>query len=92
MKWSVSSELLVVLVLVLVGQLAEHEFGLGGRAVFAGDVILLNDFQRALNRVAVSGVPANFEFVGQPVEETGGGNIVRGVGCSTDFLAPKHAG
>lgn len=90
MKWCVSSELLVVL--FLVGQLPKHEFGLGGRAVFTRGVILLYDFQRALNRVAVSGVPANFEFAGQPVQETGGGNIVRGVRCSTDFLAPKHVG
>ena len=76
--------------LLLLNYLAEHVFGFGGGAILTGFVVLFDGRQNTLNRVAISCVPANFEFAGQPVQETGGGNNRQAVIGYRNFVAPEH--
>src|SRR5437660_471546 len=76
--------------LLLLDKLAEHVFGLGGGAILTGFVVLFDGRQNTLNRVAIGCVPANFEFAGQLVQETGGGNNRQAAICYRNFVAPEH--
>src|SRR5258707_5057581 len=76
--------------LFLLNQFAEHVFGFGGGAILTRFVALSDSRQNTLNRMAIGCVPANFEFAGQLVEETGGGNNRQAVICYRDFVAPQH--
>jgi hypothetical protein len=76
--------------LVLLDKLSEHVFGFGRGAILTSFVVLSDRFQNTLNRMAVSRVPANFEFAGQPVQETRGGNARQAGICYPNLLAPEH--
>src|SRR6266849_1869024 len=77
-------------VLFFFRQCPESKLSFRGGAIFAGFVILPDGFQRALDSVTVSGVPANFELARKPVQETSYESARRAETCYANLLAPKH--